>query len=118
MSSTPRDPAYLLDILLAARQAAIYAEGLDRKGFEASRLHQDAILRQLTIVGEAASRISEPFRESHPEVPWSSIRGFRNIVVHAYFEVDLDQVWQILQVDIPELIDLINPLLDERKPPS
>jgi uncharacterized protein with HEPN domain len=62
-----------------------------------SPLHQDAILRQLTIVGEAAKRISTEFRTEHPQIPWTKIAGFRDVVVHDYFRVDLQEVWRIVQ---------------------
>lgn len=77
----------------------------------ASPLHQDAILRQLTIHGEAAKRVSAEFRIEHPQVPWTKIAGFRDIVVHDYFRVDLYEVWRIVQEELPALINLLLPLV-------
>jgi uncharacterized protein with HEPN domain len=74
-------------------------------------LHQDAILRPLTIIGEAAKRVSAEFRASHPEVPWRQIAGFRDVVVHDYARVDLQEVWRIPQEDLPALVMLWEPLV-------
>ncbi len=106
-----RDAVSLLDMLKAARKVVEYATGLDESSFMASSRDQDAILRQLTIVGEAAKRVSEEFRTSHPEVPWRRVAGFRDVVVHDYFKVDIEEVWRIVQGDVPSLIAVIEPLV-------
>lgn len=106
-----RDLAWVLDMLQASRKTIEYARGLSEEQFQASGLYQDAILRQLTIVGEAAKRVSVEFRASHPEVPWRQISGFRDIVVHDYARVDLQEVWRIVQEDLPALVTLLEPLV-------
>jgi uncharacterized protein with HEPN domain len=106
-----RDPAWVLDMLQASRKAIEYARGLDEEQFQASGLHHDAILRQLTIVGEAAKRLSAEFRASHPEVPWRQVAGFRDVVVHDYARVDLQEVWRIVREDLPALVTLLEPLV-------
>jgi len=106
-----RDAVSLLDMLKAARKVVEYATGLDESSFMASSRDQDAILRQLTIVGEAAKRVSEGFRTSHPEIPWRRVAGFRDVVVHDYFKVDIEEVWRIVQGDVPALIAVIEPLV-------
>ena len=111
-----RDAASLVDILNAARKVVEYSTGLDESRFLASSRDQDAILRQLTIVGEAAKRVSEEFRTSHPEIPWRRIAGFRDVVVHDYFKVDLEEVWRIVQSDVSDLILLIEPLVPPENP--
>lgn len=111
-----RDEASLVDILNAARKVVEYSTGLDESSFLASSRDQDAILRQLTIVGEAAKRVSEEFRTSHPEIPWRRVAGFRDVVVHDYFKVDLEEVWRIVQSDVPDLILLIEPLVPPENP--
>jgi uncharacterized protein with HEPN domain len=87
-----RDMAWVLDMLQASRKAIEHVRGLNEEQFEASSLHQDAILRQLTIVGEAAKRVSLEFRLNHHGVPWRQIAGFRGVVVHDYSRVDLQEV--------------------------
>ena len=99
-----RDGAYLLDMLLAARDAVEFADGITYSQFENSRLHQSAILKAVETVGEAASRVSSGMRESQPDIPWREIVGMRNRLVHAYFDVDIGLVWRTVQNDLPALI--------------
>ena len=106
-----RDDSYLLDMLAAARRAAAFAADLTYPQFVQSDLHQNAILKVLEIIGEAASRISENFRKAHPEISWHQIVGLRNRIAHAYFEIDLDVVWRIVQEDLPVLISRLEPLV-------
>ena len=105
------DDAYLLDMLLSARDAAEFAAGLTFPQFEQSQLHQNAILKAIEIIGEAAAPISEETKQAHPGIPWPEIIGMRNRLVHAYFEVDLKRVWKTALQDIPRLIDFIEPLV-------
>lgn len=72
-----------------------------------SILIQDAICRRLEIIGEAASKIDDEFKEKYPDVPWHKIVGMRNLLIHEYFHVDLDQVWNTIQKSIPELKEQI-----------
>ena len=111
-----RDAAYLLDILIAAREAREFSTGLSREQFEGSTLHQHAITKTLEIIGEAARKISEQTRDAHPEVPWQDIIAMRHRLVHEYFRIDLEKVWDAVQNDIPELIRLIEPLVPPEEP--
>ncbi|MBW1776104.1 MAG: DUF86 domain-containing protein [Deltaproteobacteria bacterium] len=106
-----RDEAYLLDMLLFARDAQIAVRELTQEEFKRSRVHQLAAIKALETIGEAAGKISESFRSAHPEIPWGLIVGMRNRLVHAYFAVDLDEVWRVIQDDIPSLIGLLDPLV-------
>ena len=106
-----RDDAYLLDMLVAARKAIAFATELTYQDFSRSDLHQNAILKVLEVVGEARSRISDDFKAAHPEIPWRQVVGFRNRIVHVYFEIDLGVVWQVVQDDLPVLITQLEPLV-------
>lgn len=106
-----RDEAYLLDILLAARDAQEFSSGLTKEAFATSKLHQAAIVRALEVVGEAAGKVSREFREAHPEIPWKRIVGLRNRLIHDYTHVDLDRVWEVVTVHVPDLIARIEPLV-------
>lgn len=106
-----RDDAYLLDILLAAREAVTFAEDLTFESFKESRLHQLAIVRTLEIVGEAARKISQEFKEAHPEIPWPKMIGMRHRLIHDYVHIDLETVWDTVRTDIPLLIKMIEPLV-------
>ena len=105
------DAAYLLDMLLAARDAVQFASELTYAQFEQSRLHQHAIIKAIEIAGEAAARISAETKRAHTDIPWSAIAGMRNRLVHAYFELNLKRVWDTVQLDFPSLIELLEPLV-------
>lgn len=111
-----QDDSYLLDMLVAARRATRFALALTFDEFRRSDLHQSATLRVLEIIGEAASRISSDFKREHAEIPWSEIIGLRNRIAHAYFAIDVDLVWQIVNDDIPALIDHLERLVPPEAP--
>lgn len=69
----------------------------------ASRTLQDAIVRNLQVLCESTQRIDEPHKERHPEIDWTSIGGMRNVLVHDYFEVDFETVWDVIARDLPPL---------------
>ncbi len=106
-----RDEAYLLDILLAARDVQSYLEGLDFARFKESELHQDAVVRKLEIIGEAAGRVSEETKQSATGIPWRQVSGMRNRLIHEYSRIDLQEVWDTAQNDLPDLIAGIEPLV-------
>lgn len=106
-----RDEAYLLDILIAARKALRFVEGMTWEGFQQSELHQNAVMRPLEIIGEAARLVSQQTRQAHPEIPWEQMIGVRNRLIHEYFRVNLKTVWETVQNDLPRLIALMEPLV-------
>ena len=112
------DAAYLLDMLVATRDAVNFADGLSYDAYLGDQRHQLAILKAVEIVGEAASRVSAETRELHPDVPWREIVGMRNRLVHAYFDVDLRLVWDTVHGDLPSLVaqlELLVPCGSRRK---
>ena len=109
-----RDAGVLLDILLAVRDIREFVSGFDRVAFEKDRKTQAAVLHQFTIIGEAVRRLSEPFRQAHPQVPWAQIAGMRNRLIHEYERVDLAEVWNAVARDVPELIRAVDPLVDKQ----
>jgi uncharacterized protein with HEPN domain len=74
-------------------------------------MRHSAIVRQIEIVGEATKRLSEEFRNSQPEIPWRSMAGMRDVVIHGYDHVDLEEVWKVAETDIPKLIISLEPLV-------
>ena len=99
-----RDDAWLLDMLLSARDAVEFASPITQAEFRGNRLHQNAILKSIEIVGEAASRVSAGARATHQGIPWPEIIGMRNRIVHAYFDIDLELVWRVVKNELPSLI--------------
>jgi uncharacterized protein with HEPN domain len=106
-----RDDAYFLDILNAARRVVQYTTGMTGEEFERDDLTQDATMRQLGIIGEAARKVSQETRNAHPEIPWVEIIGMRNRLIHEYSRINLPRVWDTIKNDIPPLITLIEPLV-------
>ena len=91
----------------AAREALSFAGERTRGDLDNDRQLVLALLKEIEIVGEAASRVTEPTRRSLPEMPWDRIVGMRNRLVHAYFDINLDIVWKTVQEDLPALIALL-----------
>jgi uncharacterized protein with HEPN domain len=102
-----RDDAWILDMLLAARKARQFASGANRDTFLADEVLQNAVMRQLQIVGEAASRVSEAGKAAHPSVPWRAIVGMRHRLVHDYVNIDSQLVWGVLENDLEPLIEVL-----------
>jgi len=111
-----RDEVYLHDILESARLATEYARGKTREQFLADVQLQDAVLRRLVILGEAARRVSDAGRQAHPDLPWREMIGIRNIVVHEYDDVDLVMVWDAVTKDLPPLVKALDKLLPPPRP--
>ena len=99
-----RDEALLLDMLLAARDCRTFSSGKSLEDLQGDRVLQLALFKLIEILGEAAGRVSVEFRSAHPLIPWSGIVGMRHRLVHDYFEVNLEIVQEVLERDLPELI--------------
>jgi uncharacterized protein with HEPN domain len=92
------------DMLDAAEKIMRYIEGVTFEGFLRNEMLADAVIRQLTIIGEAASHVPEEIRSLDPDIPWRSIRGMRNVTVHRYFCVDMRIVWKTVTLNTPDLV--------------
>ncbi len=110
-----RDSATLLDVLKAARLAVEFREGMDKRAFLNDPKTQSAILHQLLVLGEAAKRLSQEFRERYQKIPWKKITGMRDKLIHEYDNVDLDEVWKTTRSDIPRLIKQLEPLAPSKE---
>jgi uncharacterized protein with HEPN domain len=97
-----KDGLYLAHILECIRRVEENIAG-GRDAFDASYTLQDAVLRNLQTMCESTQRLSSAAKVKHPEVAWKEISGFRNVLVHDYLGVDLDLVWNIMQVNMPTL---------------
>lgn len=104
---------YLDDMIDFAGKALAYTEGLDQAGFVTSSLIYDATLRNLELIGEAATHIPDEVRAAHPEIPWRMIIATRNRLIHGYLGIDDDTLWSIIRDDVPELLSLLQALQTE-----
>lgn len=106
------DRERLFDIQEAIERIEKYASG----GLDAIRndeLIANWMVRHIQVIGEAGSKLSREFRSKHPEIPWEAITGMRNILVHQYFEIQFDRVWDVVTKDIPDLKEKLNEILKE-----
>jgi uncharacterized protein with HEPN domain len=117
-SSAESDTSFLLDMFLAASDARAFLAGLDQAAFLASRLHQNAVIRSLEVIGEAAGKVSVATRAAHPEISWREITGMRHRLIHGYAEVRLDLVWMVVEERLPALIVALEPLLPDESAPK
>ncbi|ADE14065.1 protein of unknown function DUF86 [Nitrosococcus halophilus Nc 4] len=101
---------YLDDMIEFVRKVLTYTDGLDQAAFVASGLNYDATLRNLELIGEAATHIPDEIRTAHPEIPWRMIIATRNRLIHGYLGIDDDTLWSIIQDDVPVLLPLLESL--------
>ncbi|TAG04926.1 MAG: DUF86 domain-containing protein [Betaproteobacteria bacterium] len=95
---------YVGDMLQFAQRVMTYTDGMDQDRFVASALTYDATLRNLELIGEAASKVPIDVQASMPQIPWRQIIATRNRVIHGYLGLDNDTLWSIIQTDVPALI--------------
>jgi uncharacterized protein with HEPN domain len=106
------DTVYLNHILDAINQIESYTADLSYETFSEDRLIQDGVIRQLEIIGEACRALSPEFRAQHPDPPWNQIMGLRNRLIHAYFDINLGIIWDIVLADIPPFKAQVRTLSD------
>lgn len=104
------DYVYIEHILQSIEKIQSYIKVKDQLSFSIDQLTQDAVVRQLEIIGEATKRISKELRIKNPHVPWADVAGMRDILIHDYIDVDLDIVWKTASESIGTLKDLLTNL--------
>lgn len=105
------DIVYLQHILEAISRIVTYVGDTERIEFDADQMLQDAIIRQLQVIGEATRSLSPEFKQNHTELPWFHIIGMRNRIIHEYFRVDLEIVWEVVQNDLGMIAEQITKIL-------
>ena len=99
-----RDPRlYVEDILYSINSIEQYVSSLSEEEFYRNEMLQDAVVRRLEIIGEAARNLPAELRRQYPDIPWRRIIGLRNIISHEYFRTVLSRIWEVIQRDIPHL---------------
>lgn len=91
-----------------AEKALEFAQGKTREALDEDEVLARALIHTLTIIGEAANSVSPTFRVEHPEIPWAAMIGMRHRIVHAYFDIDLDIVWDTVTKNIPVLLEKLD----------
>ena len=98
------DTVRLRHMLDAAQEAVSFLQGKQRSDLVADRKLVLSLVRLIEVVGEAAAQVTTEFQQIHPDIPWPPIIGMRNRLIHAYFDIDLDRVWDTVKDDLPPLI--------------
>ncbi|MCI5158347.1 MAG: DUF86 domain-containing protein [Candidatus Electrothrix sp. AUS1_2] len=114
-----RDRRLLLEDMLACLKKILrYTQGHNYESFVSDEKTTDAVIRNFEIIGEAAGRIDEDYRAQHPDVAWHRLRGFRNRLIHAYFGVDYEIVWDIIENNIESLVQRLEELISQEISPD
>ncbi len=107
-----RDDARLRHMLEYARDALTFVKGKTKDDLKNDKMLAFAVTRAIEVIGEAANHVPETFRVDHPQIPWRQIIGARNRLIHGYFAVDLDIIWQVVTQNLPELIEELEQLVE------
>lgn len=110
-NSSVRDNSSLLDMYQAGEKVLSFTDGITLEELQSDEMRISAVLYETVVIGEAITRISLNFRAEHPEIPWKSMVGMRNVLIHQYDKVDFDLLWDAIQNGIPEMLDRISSLL-------
>ena len=116
--SMKKDKAYLQDMLDAISDIEKFIENITRDEFYKNKEKQYAVLRALEIIGEVTKKLSKELKAKHHEVSWREIAGMRDKLIHDYFDVDIDAVWNTVKQDIPGLKAKVSEIIKELEPNS
>jgi uncharacterized protein with HEPN domain len=115
MSDSPKPPRewrfYIQDVLSFAEKCLAYTEGINQQTFTSSGMTNDATLRNLELIGNAATHVPDDIRAVHPDIPWRMLIATRNRLIHVYLGIDEDMIWSIIRDDIPVLIAKLEEIL-------
>jgi uncharacterized protein with HEPN domain len=103
---------YIADVVAAGEAILRYTDGVTFEAFAANDEKRAAVERQLFIIGEAAARLPDEWKQRRPEVPWRKIVGLRNVLAHGYWVIDAEELWDVARNKVPEFVAALRPLLD------
>lgn len=104
---------FLEDMLQSMEKIEDYTEGTDFNSFVRNPMMVDAVIRNLEVIGEACKYVPARIREEHDEIPWKAIIGLRNIAIHKYFSLDLENIWKIIKDDLPKNKEIFRKVFGE-----
>ena len=105
---------YPRDIVEVINRIESYVQDTTRLQFETDRMRFDAVVRNLEVIGESVKRVPDSIRENYPSVAWRKIAGLRDRLIHAYFDIDIDIIWDIVQSELPTLKNEIQRIINEQ----
>ena len=104
---------YIADVVAAGEAILRYIDGVTFEAFAANDEKRAAVERQVFVIGEAAARLPDEWKQRRPEVPWRKIIGLRNLLAHGYWEIDADELWDVARNKVPEFVAELRSLLDD-----
>lgn len=104
---------YFKDILESIKRIQNYVEGMDLNSFKNDSKTIDAVLRNFEVIGMAVNKVPDNIKANYPQVEWSEIKAFRNVIVHEYFSIYLETVWEVIQNDLPVLEQQVKSILND-----
>jgi uncharacterized protein with HEPN domain len=105
------DEIVVIDVIHAARLAIEFKQDMDKAEFLEDIKTQSAVLHQLMVMGEAVKRLSPEYRNEHSHIPWKVMAGMRDVLIHGYDIVDLNEVWKTVDGDVPQILPLLEKLI-------
>ena len=109
---------FLQDMLESIAKIQKYTEGMGYEAFSRSDLVTDAVVRNFEIIGEASNHMPEEVRSKYPDIPWSKMKGMRNLVIHEYFGVDYSIIWKTIESALPSLREKIKKAVEAEENPA
>ena len=106
------DLTYLKDILNSAQTASYYLKNISIADFLNNGILQDAVIRRIELIGEASGRVSEEYQKKNSELPWREMKGMRNLLIHEYDAINLEEVYNTVKTELPKLIQQIKSILE------
>ena len=110
-----KDAASLWDMYQALLKIEKFTRNLTRDHYESDDLVQSAVERQFEILGEAARRVSEKFKDAHPDIPWRNLIGQRNVIAHQYDKIDHERLWVTIKTSCPQILETLEAVISQLK---